>query len=109
MEALPDANIKIACLDPEATQVVIPFRKGSDTASLRDNPTTRALLERLPMTVTMCELNGNEKYVYMEESLPANARRPGQIPAGDLMLYGSDCLVLFYESFSSSYSYTTLG
>ena len=64
MEALPDANIKIACLDPEATQVVIPFRKGSDTASLRDNPTTRALLERLPMTVTMGELNGNEKYFF---------------------------------------------
>ena len=27
MEAHPDANIKIACLDPEATQVAIPFRK----------------------------------------------------------------------------------
>ena len=36
MEAHPDANIKIACLDPEATQVAIPFRKGEDTASLRE-------------------------------------------------------------------------
>lgn len=79
------------------------------TATLQDNPTTRALLEQLPMTVTMGELNGNEKYFYMDESLPTNAQRPGQIHAGDLMLYGSDCLVLFYESFSSSYSYTTLG
>lgn len=25
------------------------------------------------------------------------------------MLYGSDCLVLFYESISSGYSYTQLG
>ena len=36
MEAHPDANIKIACLDPEATRVAIPFRKGEETASLRE-------------------------------------------------------------------------
>ena len=36
MEAHPDANLKIACLDPEATQVAIPFRKGEATASLRE-------------------------------------------------------------------------
>ena len=31
----PEARIKVACLDPESTQVVIPFRKGSDSESLR--------------------------------------------------------------------------
>lgn len=36
MEAHPDANFKIACLDPQATQVAIPFRKGEETASLRE-------------------------------------------------------------------------
>ena len=45
----------------------------------------------------------------MSDSLPTNSQRPGNIHAGDLMLYGSDCLVLFYESFSSGYSYTKLG
>lgn len=79
------------------------------TATLLDNPTTRALLDRLPMTISMSELNGNEKYYYLPESLPTNSQRPGNIHAGDLMLYGSDCLVLFYESFSSGYSYTRLG
>lgn len=79
------------------------------TATLLDNPTTRALLDRLPMTISMSELNGNEKYYYFPESLPTNSQRPGNIHVGDLMLYGSDCLVLFYESFSSGYSYTRLG
>ena len=79
------------------------------TATLLDNSAARALLDCLPMTVSMTELNGNEKYYYMSDSLPVNSQRPGNIHAGDLMLYGSDCLVLFYESFSSGYSYTRLG
>ena len=32
----PDANIKIACIDPAATQVAIPMRKGEETAALRE-------------------------------------------------------------------------
>lgn len=34
MKAHPDANIKIACIDPEETSVAIPMRKGDETASL---------------------------------------------------------------------------
>ena len=99
---------------PEQSEPAMPtlaIEVGGRTfaATLQDNPATRALLERLPMTVTMGELNGNEKNYYMDEDLPTNAQSPGQIHTGDLMLYGSDCLVLFYESFSSSYSYTRLG
>ena len=43
------------------------------------------------------------------DSIPADAYQPGQINTGDLMLYGSNCIVLFYKSFSSGYSYTRLG
>ncbi len=57
----------------------------------------------------MSELNGNEKYYYLSGSLPANSGRLPGIHTGDLMLYGDNCLVLFYESFSTSYSYTTIG
>ena len=61
------------------------------------------------MTVNMPDLNRNEKYYYLSGSLPTAASNPGTIRTGDLMLYGSNCVVLFYESFSTSYSYTRLG
>jgi len=57
----------------------------------------------------MVELNGNEKYVDLSRNLPTNAANPGTIQNGDLMLYGSATLVLFYKTFSTSYSYTKLG
>lgn len=39
-------------------------------------------------------LDRNEKYYYRQESLPTNAQRLGNIRTGDLMIYGSDCLVV---------------
>ena len=60
-------------------------------------------------TLAMKELNGNEKYFDLSNGLPTKAANPGTIQNGDLMLYGSKTLVLFYESFSTSYSYTKLG
>lgn len=77
--------------------------------TLADNQTTRALAARLPLTVDMAEHNGNEKYASLPQPLPTNASRPGTIHNGDLMLYGSDTLVVFYMTFNSSYSYTRLG
>ena len=79
------------------------------SAELADSETGRAFAAMLPLTLRMSELNGNEKYHYLEEDLPAAASCPGRIEAGDLMLYGRDCVVLFYESFSTSYSYTRIG
>lgn len=79
------------------------------SAQLYDNEAAQALAAQLPLTLDMNELNGNEKYFYLTDSLPVNSGVPAGINAGDLMLYGSDCLVLFYKSFSTSYSYTPLG
>ena len=78
-------------------------------ATLLDNPTATAFRAMLPLTIKMTELNGNEKYFRLTKSLPTNESNPGTIKSGDLMLYGSNTFVLFYESFSTSYSYTKLG
>lgn len=79
------------------------------TATLADSETGEAFAALLPLNVTMNELNGNEKYHYLSSSLPTAAYQPGTIHAGDLMLYGNNCVVLFYETFNSSYSYTRIG
>ena len=79
------------------------------TATLYDNATVTAFKARLPMTVTMTELNGNEKYYDLPNGLPTQAANPGTIQTGDLMLYGANTLVLFYTSFSTPYSYSRLG
>ena len=57
----------------------------------------------------MDELNGNEKYVYLDNSLPINLSNPKHINAGDVYLYQDNCLVIFYKSFDTSYSYTKKG
>ncbi|WP_373551369.1 cyclophilin-like fold protein [Haliscomenobacter sp.] len=79
------------------------------SATLGDNAAATALKKLLPMTVEMTELNSNEKYFRLLSNLPANASNPGTIQVGDLMLYGSNTLVLFYESFSTAYTYTKIG
>ena len=79
------------------------------SATLQSNATANAFRESLPITLTMSELNNNEKYADLEGSLPTNASNPGTIQNGDLMLYGSSTLVLFYKSFSTSYRYTKIG
>jgi hypothetical protein len=79
------------------------------TATLLDTNSAKSFKEKLPMTITMMELNGNEKYFNLPDNITTNSSNPGTILNGDLMLYGSNTLVLFYKTFSTSYSYTKLG
>lgn len=76
---------------------------------LADNQTAKAFVEQLPLTLVMEELNGNEKFVDLPHDLPTGQIRPGTLQEGDLMLYGNQTLVLFYEAFQTSYSYTPIG
>lgn len=95
--------------NPMSNHLKISIGSSSFNATLEDNATATAFKELLPMTVSMSEMNGNEKYYYLPGSLPTASSNPGTIRTGDLMLYGSSCVVLFYKTFSTSYSYTRLG
>ena len=63
----------------------------------------------MPLDLSMSNLNGNEFYSYLDFTLPTNSYDPGKINKGDIYLYGNNCLVIFYESFNTSYSYTKIG
>ncbi len=90
-----------------STNVIVGGR--TYVATLADNATAKAFAQMLPLTLNMSELNNNEKYCYLDSTLPTDTYRPGTINTGDIMLYGDNCIVLFYQTFSSSYSYTRLG
>ena len=77
--------------------------------TFENNKTVYEFLKLLPQEFIMKELNGNEKYVYMDNSLTTNSQNPKQIEKGDVMLYGDNCLVIFYKTFNTSYSYTKIG
>lgn len=78
-------------------------------ADIENSATGKAFLDLLPMELEMNDLNGNEKYFYLDESLPVSPYSPNTIEKGDIMLFGSSCLVIFYENFNTSYSYTRIG
>ncbi|NIJ72083.1 MULTISPECIES: cyclophilin-like fold protein [unclassified Xanthomonas] len=77
--------------------------------TLADNAAARAFAAQLPLALDMDELNGNEKHAELPQPLPAAPHRPGTIRPGDLMLYRTQTLVVFYARFASAYSYTRLG
>ena len=78
-------------------------------AKLEENETAQAFMNMLPQEYNMSELNGNEKYIYLDNTFPTNSYNPKHIEKGDIMLYGNNCLVVFYKSFDTSYSYTKIG
>ena len=95
--------------EKEANGMQIAVGDKQFPVNLESSDTLTALTEMLPLTLDMSELNGNEKYYYLYTSLPSSPEKVGHISEGDIMLYGDSCLVVFYERFDTSYSYTKIG
>lgn len=95
-----------------AGTVKVKVGKKKFKLKLAGNKAAKAFKKYLKKTrkLKMSELNGNEKYHYFStKTFPTNEKSVKTIHAGDVMLYGDDCLVVFYKTFKTSYSYTKIG
>ena len=109
LQGLPTAVAAAAENKPQEASMWMTVGERRFAITLADNEATRAFAAMLPLTLDMTDLHGNEKYADLPETLPTQASRPGTIHSGDLMLFGSKTLVVFYRTFDTSYSYTRLG
>src|SRR5215203_1647253 len=66
-------------LNTDSMKLKITVGTNTFTATVYNNATVTAFKTRLPMTINMRELNGNEKYFDLPDNLPANASNPGTI------------------------------
>ncbi len=89
--------------------IVVKIGNQLITAVLLNNETAKSFKALLPLTLKMTELNANEKYASLPKNLPINPTIPSRIHTGDLMMYGANTFVLFYQPLSTTYSYTKLG
>ena len=89
--------------------IIITIENKKYEAILYDNSTTKELIKKFPITITMSDLNGNEKYYNFSKSFSTSSENVANINKGDIMLFGNNCLVIFYKSFSTRYKYTKLG
>lgn len=94
---------------PKSNTMKITIGSNIFTVTLATSATVSAFKAMLPLTLSMSDFSSNEKVAGLPGSLTTAATSPRTIVTGDIMLYGSSSLVLFYETFSTSYSYTKIG
>ena len=89
--------------------IIVTINGKTFPAEIHDTAAGRAFMDMLPLSFEMEELNGNEKCRYLSKKLTQTSENVKEIEAGDIMLFGPSCLVVFYKSFSTTYSYTRIG
>lgn len=76
---------------------------------LENNNTSKEFINMLPVKYKMKELNGNEKYIYLDKKIISSPSYYETINKGDIMLFQDNCIVIFYKTFNTNYSYTKIG
>ena len=109
IEFINKSRLEANYIDKDTSKMKAIINDKEYTINLEDNSTAKKLFELTPLEVTMEELNGNEKYIYLSDSFPVDPYKPGHVEQGDVMLFDNACLVIFYKSFDTPYSYTKIG
>ncbi len=78
--------------------------------TFEDSTTSKELISKLPLCIKMEGDVSHEKYYrFSDTKFTTKSYSPNKIEKGDIMIYLDNYLVIFYETFSTSYSYTRLG
>lgn len=105
IETIPQEPAQEEPINEPVTKLKIEVGGHSFTATLEQNDATAALVDMLPLTISMSDYSGFEKVGSLGASLPtSNAQTTTQ--AGDVVLYNGNQIVIFYGS--NSWSYTRL-
>lgn len=104
-ESTPQEPAQEEPMNEPVTKLKIEVGGHSFTATLEQNDATAALVDMLPLTISMSDYSGFEKVGSLGASLPtSNAQTTTQ--EGDVVLYNGNQIVIFYGS--NSWSYTRL-
>jgi hypothetical protein len=93
----------------DMSKMTITVGNTAFTATMENNTSAKALMELLakePLTIQMSEYGGFEQVGALGQRLPSNDVQT-TTSAGDIVLYSSSNIVIFYGS--NSWSYTRLG
>ena len=115
--AFPTAGFESPQTEPEAThetdkkeqttmKMNVQIGNQTFTATLADTTAAQEFAQMLPMTITLDDYGGFEKVGSLGRSLTTSNSQT-TTAAGDIVLYNSSNIVMFYGS--NSWSYTRLG
>lgn len=104
-ETIPQEPAQEEPMNEPVTKLKIEVGGHSFTATLEQNDATAALVDMLPLTISMSDYSGFEKVGSLGASLPTSNAQTTTY-AGDVVLYNGNQIVIFYGN--NSWSYTRL-
>ncbi|MDZ4658019.1 MAG: cyclophilin-like fold protein [Bythopirellula sp.] len=79
-------------------KISLKFENTTLTATLLNNETTRDFVSLLPLTLTMADLFGREKFAHLPRALSEGGKRQKSFEVGDLIYWSPSSDVAFYYS-----------